>query len=59
MRENTARKGFKRENLMRYISWCPSWCWRCLQGMQPNFLGRTNITSMLRDNAALLVMAVA
>lgn len=60
MRENTARfKGFKRENLMRYISVVSIVVLALIfNGMQPNFLGTTNITSMLRDNAALLVMAV-
>lgn len=60
MRENTARlKGFKRENLMRYISMVSIVVLALIfNGMQPNFLGTTNITSMLRDNAALLVMAV-
>ena len=60
MRENTARlKGFKRENLMRYISVVSIVVQALIfNGMQPNFLGTTNITSMLRDNAALLVMAV-
>lgn len=60
MQENTARlKGFKRENLMRYISVVSIVVLALIfNGMQPNFLGTTNITSMLRDNAALLVMAV-
>ena len=60
MRENTARlKGLKRENLMRYISVVSIVVLALIfNGMQPNFLGTTNITSMLRDNAALLVMAV-
>lgn len=60
MRANTAGfKGFKRENLMRYISVFSIVVLALIfNGMQPNFLGTTNIVSMLRDNAALLVMAV-
>lgn len=60
MSEKTAKvKVFKRENLMRYISLASIIVLAiAFNAIQPNFLGKMNISSMLRDNAALLVMAV-
>ena len=60
MTEKTAKNSmFKRENLMRYISLVSIVVLAIVFNMiQPNFLGKMNISSMLRDNAALLIMAV-
>ena len=60
MSEKTAKKTlFKRENLMRYISLASIILLAIIfNAMQANFLGRMNVAGMLRDNAALLVMAV-
>lgn len=60
MSEKTANKrGFKRENLMRYISLVSIIVLAIVfEKIQPNFLGKMNIASMLRDNAVLLTMAV-
>ena len=60
MTEKTAKSRlFKRENLMRYISLASIILLAILfNTMQANFLGRMNVAGMLRDNAALLVMAV-
>lgn len=60
MSENTAKKTlFKREHLMRYISLVSIVLLAIIfNAMQANFLGRMNVAGMLRDNAALLVMAV-
>ena len=60
MTEKTAKSRlFKRENLMRYISLASIILLAILfNAMQANFLGRMNVAGMLRDNAALLVMAV-
>ena len=59
MSENTAKKGFKRENLMRYISLVSIVVLAfAFNAMQPNFLGMMNIGNIFRDNAALLIMAV-
>ena len=60
MSEKTAKKTlFKRENLMRYISLVSVVLLAIVfNAMQANFLGRMNVAGMLRDNAALLVMAV-
>ena len=60
MSENTPKKrAFKRENLMRYISLVSIVVLAVVfNAIQPNFLGKLNIGNMLRDNAALLVMAV-
>ena len=60
MSETTIKKrAFKRENLMRYISLVSIIVLAfAFEAMQPNFLGRMNVAGMLRDNAALLVMAV-
>ena len=53
------RSLFKREHLMRYISLASIVILAtAFNAIQPNFFGRMNISSMLRDNAALLVMAV-
>ena len=52
-------KLFKRENLMRFISLFAIIVLAIVfEQIQPNFLGRTNVSSMLRDNAVLLTMAV-
>ncbi len=60
MSETKAKKTlFKREHLMRYISLISIVVLASVFNMiQPNFFGRMNVSSMLRDNAALLVMAV-
>ena len=60
MSETTIKKrAFKRENLMRYISLVSIIVLAfAFEAMQPNFLGRMIVAGMLRDNAALLVMAV-
>ena len=60
MSEKTAKKTlFKREHLMRYISLVSIILLAIIfNTMQANFLGRMNVAGMLRDNAALLVMAV-
>lgn len=60
MSETTAKKKlFKRDNLMRYISVvCIIVLAFVFEQIQPNFLGRMNIVSMLRDNAVLLTLAV-
>ena len=60
MSEKTAKRFlFKRENLMRYISLVSIIVLAIIfNAMQANFLGRMNVAGMLRDNAALLVMAV-
>lgn len=60
MSEMTAKKkGFKRENLMRFISLFAIIVLAFVfEKIQPNFIGRTNVASMLRDNAVLLIMAV-
>ena len=60
MSEKTANKKlFKRDNLMRYISVvCIIVLAFIFEQIQPNFLGRMNIVSMLRDNAVLLTLAV-
>ena len=53
------KKAFKRENLMRYISLVSIIVLAIVfEKIQPNFLGKMNISSMLRDNAVLLTMAV-
>lgn len=53
------KTGLKRENMMRYISLLSIITLAIVfNAMQPNFLGTMNIGNMLRDNAALLVMAV-
>ena len=60
MSENKQKRSlFKREHLMRYISLASIVILAtAFNAIQPNFFGRMNISSMLRDNAALLVMAV-
>jgi len=60
MSEKTAKKKlFKRDSLMRYISVaCIIVLAFIFEQIQPNFLGRMNIVSMLRDNAVLLTLAV-
>ena len=60
MSEMTAKKKlFKRDNLMRYISVvCIVVLAFVFEQIQPNFLGKMNIASMLRDNAVLLILAV-
>ncbi len=60
MSENTLKQSFfKRENLMRYISLFSIIVLATAFNMiQPNFFGRMNVSSLLRDNAALLIMAV-
>lgn len=60
MTEKNAKKiAFKREHLMRYISVaCIVVLAFVFEQIQPNFLGRMNIVSMLRDNAVLLTLAV-
>lgn len=60
MSEKTAKQRFfKREHLMRYISLVSIVVLAtAFNLMQPNFFGRMNVSSMLRDDAALLVMAV-
>lgn len=60
MSEKTAKnKLFKRDNLMRYISVaCIIVLAFVFEQIQPNFLGKMNIASMLRDNAVLLILAV-
>ena len=60
MSEMTVKKKlFKRDNLMRYISIaCIVVLAIVFEQIQPNFLGRMNIVSMLRDNAVLLILAV-
>ena len=60
MTESVAKKTlFKRENLMRYISLVSIVVLAIAFNLiQPNFLGKMNISSILRDDAALLIMAV-
>ncbi len=60
MSEKAVKKTlFKREHLMRYISLVSIIVLAFVFNlMQPNFFGKMNVSSMLRDNAALLVMAV-
>ena len=60
MSEMTAKKKlFKRDYLMRYISVaCIIVLAFVFEQIQPNFLGKMNIASMLRDNAVLLILAV-
>ena len=60
MTESMAKKTlFKRENLMRYISLVSIVVLAIAFNLiQPNFLGKMNISSILRDDAALLIMAV-
>lgn len=60
MSEKTPKKRvLKRENLMRYISIVSIVVLAIVfNAIQANFLGKMNIASMLRDNAALLVMGV-
>ena len=60
MTESVAKKTlFKRENLMRYISLVSIVVLAIVFNLiQPNFLGKMNISSILRDDAALLIMAV-
>ena len=56
---NQKRHLFKQEHLMRYISLASIVILATAFNLiQPNFFGRMNVSSMLRDNAALLVMAV-
>ncbi|MBR4441740.1 MAG: ribose ABC transporter permease, partial [Clostridia bacterium] len=50
---------FKRENLMRYISLVSIVVLAIVFNLiQPNFLGKMNISSIFRDVAVLLIMAV-
>ena len=50
---------FKRDHLMHYISLFSIIVLASIFNlMQPNFFGKMNVSSMLRDNAALLIMAV-
>lgn len=57
--KTTSKKLFKRDNLMRYISVaCIIVLAFVFEKIQPNFLGKMNIASMLRDNAVLLILAV-
>lgn len=60
MSEMTAKKKlFKRDYLMRYISViCIVVLAFVFEQIQPNFTGRMNIVSMLRDNAVLMILAV-
>lgn len=60
MSETTMKKKLlNRDNLMRYISLaCIIVLAIVFEQIQPNFLGKMNIASMLRDNAVLLVLAV-
>ena len=52
-------KLFKRENLMRFISLFAIIVLAIVfEQIQANFLGRSNVASMLRDNAVLLILAV-
>ena len=60
MSENKPKRSlFKREHLMRYISLFSIVVLAIVFNIiQPNFFGRMNVSSILRDDAALLVMAV-